>query len=129
MEKEPQKEKGAIARIVKWWFLLTAGTFASLIISVASVLYDWEDALVLFALLSIFFLIVQGIFLLMALFTRQWGHAIGIFCGIIASLVLSVFCIVLVGAGQHHPPKFNDEDMIVEDSLEVVSDSRMPNVR
>lgn len=112
--------------MVKWWFLLTAGTIACDIISVASVLYDWEDAFVLFVLLGIFLLIIQGIFLLMALFTRQWGHAIGIVCGIIASMVVGVFCIVLIAAGQHHPPKFNDEDMIVEDSLEVVNDSIAP---
>ena len=62
--------------------------------------------------------------MIFALFTRQWGHAFGIFCGIIASLGIGFLCMIVTAVGQHHPPKINDEDMIVEDSLlEVVEDS------
>ena len=48
----------------------------------------------------------------------------GILCGIIASLGIGFLCMIVTAVGQHHPPKINDEDMIVEDSLlEVVEDS------
>ncbi len=125
MEQEPPKEKrSTIAQMVKWWFLATAGALASSFLSVVAVLSDWEGFFYFFILLGIFFIALQGLFLLFALFTRQWGHAIGTLCGIIASLVVGFLCIIMVAAGQHHPPKFNDEDMIVEDSLlEVVEDS------
>jgi len=110
--------------MVKWWFLATAGALASSFLSVVAVLSDWEGFFYFFILLGIFFIALQGLFLLFALFTRQWGHAIGTLCGIIASLVIGFLCIIMVAAGQHHPPKFNDEDMIVEDSLlEVVEDT------
>ncbi len=110
--------------MVKWWFLATAGALACSFLSVVAVLSDWEGFFYAFILLGIFFIALQGLFLLFALFTRQWGHAIGTLCGIIASLVIGFLCIIMVAAGQHHPPKFNDEDMIVEDSLlEVVEDS------
>lgn len=32
----------------------------------------------------------------------------------------------MVAAGQHHPPKFNEEDIIMEDSLLEVTDSVAP---
>lgn len=127
MEQEPQKEKrSAIARMVKWWFLATAGALASSFLSVVAVLSDWEGFFYFFILLGIFFIALQGLFLLFALFTRQWGHAIGTLCGIIASLVIGFLCIIMVAAGQHHPPKFNEEDIIMEDSLLEVTDSVAP---
>ena len=127
MEQEPQKEKrSAIARMVKWWFLATAGALACSFLSVVAVLSDWEGFFYFFILLGIFFIALQGLFLLFALFTRQWGHAIGTLCGIIASLVIGFLCIIMVAAGQHHPPKFNEEDIIMEDSLLEVTDSVAP---
>ena len=125
MEQEPPKEKrSAIAQMVKWWFLATAGALACSFLSVVAVLSDWEGFFYFFILLGIFFIALQGLFLLFALFTRQWGHAFGIFCGIIASLGIGFLCMIVTAVGQHHPPKINDEDMIVEDSLlEVVEDS------
>ena len=110
--------------MVKWWFLATAGALACSFLSVVAVLSDWEGFFYFFILLGIFFIALQGLFLLFALFTRQWGHAFGIFCGIIASLGIGFLCMIVTAVGQHHPPKINDEDMIVEDSLlEVVEDS------
>ena len=127
MEQEPPKEKrSAIARMVKWWFLATAGALACSFLSVVAVLSDWEGFFYAFILLGIFFIALQGLFLLFALFTRQWGHAIGTLCGIIASLVIGFLCIIMVAAGQHHPPKFNEEDIIMEDSLLEVTDSVAP---
>lgn len=127
MEQEPQKEKrSAIARMVKWWFLATAGALACSFLSVVAVLSDWEGFFYFFILLGIFFIALQGLFLLFALFTRQWGHAFGTLCGIIASLVIGFLCIIMVAAGQHHPPKFNEEDIIMEDSLLEVTDSVAP---
>lgn len=127
MEQEPQKEKrSAIARMVKWWFLATAGALACSFLSVVAVLSDWEGFFYFFIILGIFFIALQGLFLLFALFTRQWGHAIGTLCGIIASLVIGFLCIIMVAAGQHHPPKFNEEDIIMEDSLLEVTDSVAP---
>lgn len=127
MEQEPQKEKrSAIARMVKWWFLATAGALACSFLSVVAVLSDWEGFFYFFIILGIFFIALQVLFLLFALFTRQWGHAIGTLCGIIASLVVGFLCIIMVAAGQHHPPKFNEEDIIMEDSLLEVTDSVAP---
>ncbi len=127
MEQEPPKEKrSTIARMVKWWFLATAGALACSFLSVVAVLSDWEGFFYAFILLGIFFIALQGLFLLFALFTRQWGHAIGTLCGIIASLVIGFLCIIMVAAGQHHPPKFNEEDIIMEDSLLEVTDSVAP---
>ena len=127
MEQGPPKEKrSTIARMVKWWFLATAGALACSFLSVVAVLSDWEGFFYFFILLGIFFIALQGLFLLFALFTRQWGHAIGTLCGIIASLVVGFLCIIMVAAGQHHPPKFNEEDIIMEDSLLEVTDSVAP---
>ena len=127
MKQEPPKEKrSTIARMVKWWFLATAGSLACSFLSVVAVLSDWEGFFYFFIILGIFFIALQGLFLLFALFTRQWGHAIGTLCGIIASLVIGFLCIIMVAAGQHHPPKFNEEDIIMEDSLLEVTDSVAP---
>lgn len=127
MKQEPPKEKrSTIARMVKWWFLATAGALACSFLSVVAVLSDWEGFFYFFIILGIFFIALQGLFLLFALFTRQWGHAIGTLCGIIASLVIGFLCIIMVAAGQHHPPKFNEEDIIMEDSLLEVTDSVAP---
>lgn len=110
--------------MVRWWFLLTAGTIACFFLSVISVISDFKDLFYAFLFLGIFIIILQGVFMIFALFTRQWGHAFGIFCGIIASLGIGFLCMIVTAVGQHHPPKINDEDMIVEDSLlEVVEDS------
>jgi len=110
--------------MVRWWFLLTAGAIACFFLSVISVISDFKDLFYAFLFLGIFLIIVQGVFMIFALFTRQWGHAFGILCGIIASLGIGFLCMIVTAVGQHHPPKFNDEDMIVEDSLlEVVEDS------
>lgn len=125
MEKEPQKEKGPIARIVKWWFLLTAVTVLCFILSLIAVVADWGDFSYGFVFLGIFFIILHGLFLLIALFTRQWGQAIGILGGILATIVVGFFCAILTAVGQHHPPKLVEDDMVVEDSLEVVEDSLM----
>lgn len=112
--------------MVKWWFLATAGALACSFLSVVAVLSDWEGFFYFFIILGIFFIALQVLFLLFALFTRQWGHAIGTLCGIIASLVIGFLCIIMVAAGQHHPPKFNEEDIIMEDSLLEVTDSVAP---
>ncbi len=110
--------------MVRWWFLLTAGAIACFFLSVISVISDFKDLFYAFLFLGIFLIIVQGVFMIFALFTRQWGHAFGIFCGIIASLGIGFLCMIVTAVGQHHPPKINDEDMIVEDSLlEIVEDS------
>ena len=123
MEQETQRRSG-LARMVRWWFLLTAGTIACFFLSVISVISDFKDLFYAFLFLGIFIIILQGVFMIFALFTRQWGHAFGIFCGIIASLGIGFLCMIVTAVGQHHPPKINDEDMIVEDSLlEVVEDS------
>ncbi len=124
MEQEAQKRRSGLARMVRWWFLLTAGAIACFFLSVISVISDFKDLFYAFLFLGIFLIIVQGVFMIFALFTRQWGHAFGIFCGIIASLGIGFLCMIVTAVGQHHPPKINDEDMIVEDSLlEVVEDS------
>ena len=124
MEKEPQKEKGPIVRMVKWWFLLTAGSIACFFFSLIAVISDYKDLFYALLFLGIFIIILQGVFMFLALFTRQWGRAIGIFCGIIISLVIGFLCMVVTAVGQHHPPVINDEeDLVVEDSLEVVEDS------
>ncbi|MBR2232545.1 MAG: hypothetical protein IJ891_09315, partial [Prevotella sp.] len=119
-----QKRRSGLARMVRWWFLLTAGAIACFFLSVISVISDFKDLFYAFLFLGIFIIILQGLFMIFALFTRQWGHAFGIFCGIIASLGIGFLCMIVTAVGQHHPPKINDEDMIVEDSLlEVVEDS------
>lgn len=123
MEQEPKKERSRIARMVKWWFLLTTATVVCFILSMISVVADWGDASYAFVFMGIFFIILQGFFLLFALFTRQWGHAIGILGGIIASIIVGFICAILTAVGQHHPPKPIDDMDIVEDSLEVVEDS------
>ena len=110
--------------MVKWWFLLTTATVVCFILSIIAVAADWGDASYAFVFLGIFFIILQGFFLLFALFTRQWGHSIGILGGIIASVIVGFLCAVLTAVGQHHPPKLPiDDDMVVEDSLAVVEDS------
>ena len=124
MEQETQKRRSGLARMVRWWFLLTAGAIACFFLSMISVISDFKDLFYAFLFLGIFIIILQGVFMIFALFTRQWGHAFGIFCGIIASLGIGFLCMIVTAVGQHHPPKINDEDMIVEDSLlEVVEDS------
>jgi hypothetical protein len=124
MEQEAPKRRSGLARMVRWWFLLTAGAIACFFLSVISVISDFKDLFYAFLFLGIFIIILQGVFMIFALFTRQWGHAFGIFCGIIASLGIGFLCMIVTAVGQHHPPKINDEDMIVEDSLlEVVEDS------
>ena len=124
MEQETPKRRSGLARMVRWWFLLTAGAIACFFLSVISVISDFKDLFYAFLFLGIFLIIVQGVFMIFALFTRQWGHAFGILCGIIASLGIGFLCMIVTAVGQHHPPKINDEDMIVEDSLlEVVEDS------
>ena len=126
MEQEPKKEKSPIARKVKWWFLLTAGTVACFILSLVSIISDWKDLFFVFIFLGAFLIFLQGIFLFIALFTRQWGHAIGILVSILASVVVGFLCIILTAVGQHHPPKHIDDDMVMEDSLEVVTDTIVP---
>lgn len=124
MEQETPKRRSGLARMVRWWFLLTAGTIACFFLSVISVISDFKDLFYAFLFLGIFIIILQGVFMIFALFTRQWGHAFGILCGIIASLGIGFLCMIVTAVGQHHPPKINDEDdMVVEDSLEFVEDS------
>lgn len=124
MEQEPKKGRSGLARMVRWWFLLTAGTIACFFLSLIAVIADFRDLFYALLFLGIFIIIIQGVFMIFALFTRQWGHAFGILCGIIASLGIGFLCMIVTAVGQHHPPKINDEDMIVEDSLlEVVEDS------
>lgn len=47
------------------------------------------------------------------------------FGGILATIVVGFFCAILTAVGQHHPPKLVEDDMVVEDSLEVMEDSLM----
>ena len=111
--------------MVEWTFLLTAGAAGCFILSTMAVIADYENAFYVLFLLGLLLIILQAVALLAALFTRQWGHSLGILVGIVASLAVGLLCTILVAVGQHHPPHPAAEDIpLEEDSLiEVVTDS------
>ena len=115
-----EKAKSALTKLVRWSVVLPVAFCIMMIMYVFDVV-DHEEATTLRALLLMGSLIVfagQIIFFFIALFLRKWWAVLGIFVGIAISVVITIFCIVALAAGQYRPPKQRDECDIV-DTTEV----------
>ncbi len=101
--------------------------------SCASIMYDFEDYFGIALFLLFASVAVQPIIVIAAMLQRRWLIAGLAFLGFAVSAVLTLFTIVAIAAGQHHPPVYNDLDDIVDtlavddslyvDTLEVVEDT------
>ena len=96
-------------------------------------MYDFEDYFGICLFLLLASVAVQPFIVIAALLQRRWLISGLAFLGLVVSAVLTMFTIVAIAAGQHHPPVFNDLDDIVDtlavddslyvDTIEVVEDT------
>ena len=72
-------------------------------------------------LLCFVFLAVQIVVFVAALFQRRWVIAILSFLALALTAVMTFLSIVGIAVGQHHPPRYQEPDSLIVDTLEVDS--------
>lgn len=97
-----------------WWVFPIACVLCSLII-LPLVNYDWWGLVSLFAILSIFLLVLQIAIFFLCLFDKKWWCAVGAgFCGIVCYFVLSINTFVVLAVASSQPDSFGKEHPIPE---------------